>query len=58
MVHPKVFHEFGYDPEEVSGIAFGLGTSRMASQWAGVSKGRMLYEQDLRVHRNLHRGAQ
>jgi hypothetical protein len=32
-----VFLEFGYDPAEVSGIAFGLGTTRMAAQWAGVA---------------------
>ncbi len=57
MVHPNVFREFGFDPDEVSGIAFGLGTTRMAAQWAGVSKVRSLYEQDLRVHRALHRGA-
>jgi len=58
MIHPKVFLEFGYDPDEVSGIAFGLGTTRMASQWAGVSKVRSLYDQDLRVLRNLQRGGQ
>jgi phenylalanyl-tRNA synthetase alpha chain len=56
MVHPKVFLEFGYDPAEVSGIAFGLGTTRMAAQWAGVAKVRSLYESDLRVHHALHRG--
>lgn len=56
MVHPKVFTEFGFDPNEVSGIAFGLGTTRMAAQWSGVTKARSLYEQDLRVHHALHRG--
>jgi phenylalanyl-tRNA synthetase alpha chain len=55
MVHPKVFREFGYDPEEVSGIAFGLGTTRMASQWAGVSKVKALYDQELQVLHDLHR---
>ncbi|HMV66528.1 MAG TPA: phenylalanine--tRNA ligase subunit alpha [Myxococcota bacterium] len=54
MVHPKLFLEFGYDPDEVSGIAFGLGTTRMAAQWSGVGKVRSLYETDLRVHRALH----
>jgi phenylalanyl-tRNA synthetase alpha chain len=57
MVHPKVFLEFGYDPDAVSGIAFGLGISRMASQFTGVSKVRSLYESDLRVHQTLRRGA-
>lgn len=56
MVHPNVFREFGYDPAEVSGIAFGLGTARMAAQAAGVHKIRSLYETDLRVHAAL-RGA-
>ena len=55
MVHPKVFREFGYDPSEVSGIAFGLGTTRMAAQWAGVSKVKSLYDQDLAVLHDLHR---
>jgi len=56
MVHPKVFTQFGYDPAEVSGVAFGMGTSRMAAQYSGVTKVRSLYEQDLRVHEALHRG--
>ena len=47
MVHPAVFREFGFDPDEVSGIAFGLGTTRMASQLTGILP-RGLYEQDLR----------
>ena len=58
MVHPKVFLEFDMDPSEVSGIAFGLGTSRMAAQKAGVARSKSIYEQDLRVHRALHRGQQ
>ena len=57
MVHPKVFLQFGYDPDKVSGIAFGLGTTRMAGQRSGVDKIRSLYETDLRVHRNLQGGA-
>jgi phenylalanyl-tRNA synthetase alpha chain len=55
MVHPKVFKEFGYDPDEVSGIAFGLGTTRMAAQWAGVSRVKSLYDQELAVLHDLHR---
>lgn len=56
MIHPKVFRTFGFDPAEVTGIAFGLGTTRMAAQWAGVSKVRSMYEGDLRVHAALSRG--
>lgn len=56
MVHPKLLLEFGYDPEQVTGIAFGLGTTRMAAQKTGASKVRSLYEQDQRVMRTLKRG--
>jgi len=49
MVHRNVFREFGYDPERVQGIAFGLGTSRMAAQRFGIDRLRVLYDNDLRV---------
>jgi phenylalanyl-tRNA synthetase alpha chain len=58
MVHPKVFKEFGFDPNEVSGIAFGLGTTRMAAQWSGVTRPKSMYESDLRVHDALSRGGE
>jgi phenylalanyl-tRNA synthetase alpha chain len=61
MIHPKVLMLFGYDPNEVSGIAFGFGTSRIAAQRVGVSKAPQLYEQDMRIltriHRPISRGA-
>lgn len=56
MIHPKVFRTFGFDPDEVSGIAFGLGTTRMAAQYAGITKVRTMYEQDIRVLRAIQRG--
>ncbi len=56
MIHPKVFIEFGYDHTKVSGIAFGIGTARIAAQAAGIPALKPLYEQDLRVHRTIHRG--
>jgi phenylalanyl-tRNA synthetase alpha chain len=56
MIHPKVFIEFGYDHTKLSGIAFGLGTTRIAAQAAGIAGLKPLYEQDLRVHRTIHRG--
>ncbi len=56
MIHPKVFMQFGFDPEKVSGIAFGLGTTRMAAQRTGVTRIRGLYEPELRVLRTLQRG--
>jgi len=57
MIHPKVFREFGYDPDEVSGIAFGIGTSRLGAQGVGIVRSRSLYEMDLRVHNAIHRGS-
>ena len=56
MVHPKVFIEFGYDHTRLSGIAFGVGISRIAAQATGIKGIKPLYEQDLRVHRTIHRG--
>ncbi len=56
MVHPKVFRTFGFDPGEVTGIAFGLGTTRMVAQNTGVTKIRSLYEPDQRVLTALQRG--
>jgi phenylalanyl-tRNA synthetase alpha chain len=49
MVHRNVFREFGYDGDRVQGIAFGLGTSRMAAQRYGIDRLRTLYDNDLRV---------
>jgi len=56
MIHPKVFIEFGYDHTKLSGIAFGIGTTRIAAQAAGMNALKPLYEQDLRVHKTIHRG--
>ncbi|HEX2834631.1 MAG TPA: phenylalanine--tRNA ligase subunit alpha [Thermoanaerobaculia bacterium] len=56
MIHPKVFIEFGYDHTKLSGIAFGIGTTRIAAQAAGLTALKPLYEQDLRVHQTIHRG--
>jgi len=56
MIHPKVFIEFGYDHTKLSGIAFGLGTARIAAQAVGIPTLKPMYEQDLRVHRTMHRG--
>ncbi|HND34562.1 MAG TPA: phenylalanine--tRNA ligase subunit alpha [Myxococcota bacterium] len=55
MIHRNVLTQFGYDPDKVSGLAFGWGTTRMASQWTGVKKVKSLYQQDLRLLRGIHR---
>lgn len=57
MVHPKVLQQFGYDPDTVTGIAFGLGTTRMAAQKTGAPLVKNLYGQDMRTMRTLKRGA-
>jgi len=48
MVHPAVFEAVGYDPERVSGFAFGIGMERVAMLKYGVEDIRMFYENDLR----------
>lgn len=53
MVHRKVLQEFGYDVEKVSGLAFGLGTSRLVSERFGIPTMRDLYDNDLRILKKL-----
>ena len=48
MVHPAVFEAVGYDPEEVTGFAFGMGVERVAQLKWGVGDIRLFYENDLR----------
>ena len=55
MVDPAVFEEVNkkrgdsaYDPEKISGFAFGFGLDRLAMNLTGVSDIRMLTENDLR----------
>ena len=57
MIHPKVFETFGFDPKEVSGIAFGLGTTRMAAQLVNAPTLRPMYDQDLSLLHAIHRGS-
>ena len=57
MIHPKVFETFGFDPEEVSGIAFGLGTTRMAAQMVNTPTLRPMYDQDLSLLYSIQRGS-
>ncbi len=48
MVHPNVFRAVGYDPEEYTGFAFGMGIERIAMLRHGVGEIRMFLENDLR----------
>lgn len=48
MVHPNVLEGVGYDPEQVSGFAFGMGIERIAALSNGIADIRVLYDNDLR----------
>ncbi len=48
MVDPEVFKNVGYDPEAVTGFAFGLGVERIAMLKYGISDIRMFFENDMR----------
>jgi len=48
MVHPAVFEAVGYDADEVTGFAFGMGVERVALLKWGVEDIRLFYENDLR----------
>lgn len=53
MIHANVLKEFGYNPAEVSGIAFGFGTSRLAQQNFNMPNMRLLYQNDIRLLRQV-----
>jgi phenylalanyl-tRNA synthetase alpha chain len=48
MVDPNVFQMAGYDPEKVTGYAFGMGIERLAMILFGIDDIRRLYENDVR----------
>jgi len=48
MVHPAVFEAVGYNADEVTGFAFGMGVERVALLKWGVEDIRLFYENDLR----------
>jgi phenylalanyl-tRNA synthetase alpha chain len=48
MVHPNVLRNVGYDPEEVTGWAFGMGIERVAMLKYGIDDIRLFFENDLR----------
>jgi phenylalanyl-tRNA synthetase alpha chain len=51
MVDPNVFEhvrEYGYDPEQIQGFAFGMGIERIAMLKHGVPDLRLFYENDIR----------
>jgi phenylalanyl-tRNA synthetase alpha chain len=48
MVDPEVFRNVGYDPEEFTGFAFGLGLERIAMLKFGISDIRLFFDNDMR----------
>jgi phenylalanyl-tRNA synthetase alpha chain len=48
MVDPNVFKAVGYDPERVTGFAFGLGIERLCMRRHGIDDIRLLYQNDVR----------
>jgi len=49
MVHPNVFRAVGYDPEQVTGFAFGMGLERIAMGRHGIHEIRQFLENDVRL---------
>jgi len=53
MVDPAVYQAVGYDPEAVTGFAFGMGIERIAMFRYGVDDLRLFFEGDLRFLRQF-----
>jgi len=53
MVDPEVFRIVGYDPEEITGFAFGMGIERIAMLKYGINDIRLFFTNDLRFLRQF-----
>ena len=53
MTDPAVFGFVGYDPEEVTGFAFGMGVERIAMLKYGINDIRLFFTNDLRFLRQF-----
>ena len=53
MVDPNVLEAVGYDPERVSGFAFGLGVERLCMRRHGITDIREFYRNDVRFLRQF-----
>jgi phenylalanyl-tRNA synthetase alpha chain len=53
MVHPNVLRNVGYDPEAVTGWAFGMGIERVAMLKYGIDDIRLFFENDIRFLRQF-----
>jgi phenylalanyl-tRNA synthetase alpha chain len=53
MIDPEVFRFVGYDPEKVSGFAFGMGVERIAMLKYRIDDIRLFFQNDLRFLRQF-----
>jgi phenylalanyl-tRNA synthetase alpha chain len=53
MVDPAVYEFVDYDPEKISGFAFGMGVERMAMLKHGIPDLRLFYDNDVRFLRQF-----
>jgi phenylalanyl-tRNA synthetase alpha chain len=53
MVHPRVLKIAGYDPQQVTGFAFGMGVERIAMLKYGIGDLRLFFTNDLRFLRQF-----
>jgi len=53
MVHPQVLRNVGYDPDKVTGFAFGMGVERIAMIHYRIDDIRHFYSNDLRFLRQF-----
>jgi phenylalanyl-tRNA synthetase alpha chain len=53
LIDPAVFRFVGYDPEKVSGFAFGMGVERIAMLKYGIDDIRLFFQNDLRFLRQF-----
>ncbi|MGD9764874.1 MAG: phenylalanine--tRNA ligase subunit alpha [Candidatus Binatia bacterium] len=53
MIHPNVFEAVGYDPEAVSGFAFGMGIERITMLRYQIDDIRLLFGNDVRFLRQF-----
>lgn len=53
MIDPNVFKNVGYDPEEYTGFAFGMGIERIAMLKYGINDIRLFFENDIRFLRQF-----
>lgn len=53
MVHPRVLEMSGFDPQKVSGFAFGMGVERIAMLVYGIDDLRLFFDNDSRFLRQF-----